>query len=70
MAHLYVEKRATIGACREAKIVAKSVQRRVTFTQEEDERLREQARDRGVSEEELIRDAVRRTLGDEKGPAP
>jgi hypothetical protein len=42
-----------------------TVQRQVSLTQAEDERLRQRARARGVSEEEVIRDAIRRALSDE-----
>ncbi len=44
--------------------MADTVRRQVTLTREEDERLRQRARDRGVSEEELIREAIRQMLAE------
>lgn len=44
--------------------MAETVQRRVRLTREEDERLRRRARERGVSEEELIREAVQHMLAE------
>lgn len=44
--------------------MAEMIQRRITLTREEDEQLRRQARARGVSAEELIREAVRWVLGE------
>jgi plasmid stability protein len=40
-----------------------AVHRHVTLTLEEDERLRQRAREQGISEEDLLRDAVRQMLG-------
>jgi hypothetical protein len=47
--------------------MAGAVRRHVTLTSEEDERLRERARQRGISEEHLITELVREALGDEQG---
>jgi hypothetical protein len=52
---------------REVSAMVGAVQRQVTLTEQEDEWLRQQARERGVSEEELIRDAVRQALGSRVG---
>jgi hypothetical protein len=49
------------------RTMAGTVRRQVRLTQEEDERLRQRARERAVSEEALILDAVRQALGDGAG---
>jgi hypothetical protein len=59
--YVYNERADGIGTSG-VEAMAGTVQRHVTLTQEEDERLRQRARDRGVSEEELIRDALRQAL--------
>jgi hypothetical protein len=51
----------------EVRAMAGVVQRQVTLSERDDERLRQRARERGISEEELIRDAVRQVLGDGAG---
>jgi hypothetical protein len=41
------------------------LRREITLTDDEEERLRQRARERNISEEEFIQEAVRQALGDE-----